>query len=196
MPNSDVLNISTMEFDENAQELAQLVKKAQGGSEAAFGQVYDLLFQKIYRFIFYRVGHKEVAEDLAEEVFIKAFGKLGTLDKPEVFLGWIYRIARNTVIDYYREKKLTVSLEDVENTLEYETNTVDLLQLEYEQAALLKLLKELGAEQQAVIKLKFLEDLSNAEIAVILNKTEGAIRVIQHRAITKLLELKKLQEKP
>ena len=185
-----------MEFDENAQERAQLVKKAQGGSEAAFGQVYDLLFQKIYRFIFYRVGHKEVAEDLAEEVFIKAFGKLGTLDKPEVFLGWIYRIARNTVIDYYREKKLTVSLEDVENTLEYETNTVDLLQLEYEQAALLKLLKELGAEQQAVIKLKFLEDLSNAEIAVILNKTEGAIRVIQHRAITKLLELKKLQEKP
>ena len=196
MPTSDVLNISTMEFDENAQELAQLVQKAQAGSEAAFGQVYDLLFQKIYRFIFYRVGHKEVAEDLAEEVFIKAYGKLSALDKPEVFLGWIYRIARNTVIDYYREKKLTVSLEDVENTLEYETNTVDLLQLEYEQAVLLKLLKELGAEQQTVIKLKFLEDLSNAEIASILNKTEGAIRVIQHRAITKLLELKKLQEKP
>lgn len=184
-----------MQFDENARELAQLVKKAQEGSESAFGEIYDLLFQKIYRFIYYRVGHKQIAEDLAEEVFIKAYGKITGLDKPEVFQGWLYRIARNTVIDHYREKKQTVSLEEVENTLEYETNTVDLIQLQYQQAVLLKLLKELGAEQQAVIKLKFLEDLSNSEIALILDKSEGAIRVIQHRAITKLLELKKLQDK-
>jgi len=157
-------------------------------------QIYDLYFQKIYKFVYYRVGHKEIAEDLAEDVFIKAHAKIASLAQDNQFLGWLYQIARNAVIDYYRQKKLTVDLKDVENTLEYETNVVDLMSLEYQQAILLKLLKELGADQQAVIKMKFLEDLDNSEIAQIMETSESNIRVIQHRALTKLIELRKKLE--
>jgi RNA polymerase sigma-70 factor (ECF subfamily) len=166
-----------------------LFARAKTGEEAAFGEIYNLFFKKIYRFIFFRVGHKEVAEDLAEEVFLKAFTKIASINESSAFEGWLYQIARNLVIDYYRQKKSTVALEEIENTLEYETNVVDVVNLQKQQKIFLKLLKELGAEQQVVIKLKFFEELENSEIAELLGKNEGAIRVIQHRAIIKLQEL-------
>lgn len=172
-----------------AEKLSGLLEQARSGKEEAFSQIYELCFEKIYRFIYYRVSHKEVAEDLAEEVFIKAFHNLPSLTKSQSFESWLYQIARNQVIDYYRAKKIVIPLEEVENTLEYETNVVDIVNLENQQKIFLKLLKELSPEQQVVIKMKFLEDLPNIQIANILNKTEGAIRVIQHRALSKLKEL-------
>jgi len=186
---NSVFNISSGNIGENRDALAPLLAKAKAGEEAAFGEIYNLYFKKIYQFIYYRVGHKEAAEDLAEEVFLKAFAKITSILEPDSFVGWLYQIARNIVIDYYRQKKTVVALEDVENTLEYETNVIDIVNLESQQKILLKLLKELGAEQQVVLKLKFFEDLSNSEIAELLHKNEGAIRVIQHRAIAKLQEL-------
>jgi RNA polymerase sigma-70 factor (ECF subfamily) len=186
---NSVFSISTGNTGINADVLADLLAKAKGGSEAAFGEIYTLYFKKIYRFIFFRVGNKETAEDLSEEVFLKAYGKISSVSENKAFEGWLYQIARNLVIDYYRQKKVTASLDEIENTLEYETNVIDVVNLEQQQKIMLKLIKELAAEQQVVIKLKFFEDLDNAEIAELLHKSEGAIRVIQHRAITKLQEL-------
>ncbi len=180
-----------MEYAEKAEELAHLANKAKSGDQTAFGQIYQIFFQKIFQFIYFRVSHKEIAEDLTEEVFLKAHSKIKSLGNGHSFSGWLYQIARNAVIDYYRSKKLTVDLADVENTLEYETNVVDLVNLGYQQAKLLKLIKELSAQEQAVIKMKFLEDLDTVEIAQILDQSEGSIRVIQHRALTKLIQLRK-----
>lgn len=171
------------------EKLAQTLRQAQAGSDEALASLYNLYFERIYRFIFYRVSHKETAEDLTEEVFVKLFKNLRKLEQPAAFEGWVFQIARNRVIDYYRSKRQIVPLEEIENTLEYETNIVDLVNLKTEQTLFIKLLKELTAEQQQVIKLKFLEDIDNDAIATIMEKTEGAIRVIQHRAITKLKEL-------
>jgi RNA polymerase sigma-70 factor (ECF subfamily) len=185
---NSVYSISSSNFKE-ADGMALLFARAKKGEEAAFGEIYNLFFKKIYRFIFFRVGHKEVAEDLAEDVFLKAFSKIASINESGAFEGWLYQIARNLVIDYYRQKKSIVALEEIENTLEYETNVIDIVNLQDQQKVFLKLLKELGAEQQVVIKLKFLEDLENNEIAELLHKNEGAIRVIQHRAIIKLQEL-------
>jgi RNA polymerase sigma-70 factor, ECF subfamily len=185
---NSVSNISTGNLG-HADSQALLFARAKQGEQAAFGEIYNLFFKKIYRFIYYRVGHKEIAEDLAEEVFLKAFGKISSVNESGALEGWLYQIARNLVIDHYRQKKLTVPLEDIENTLEYETNVIDIVNLEQQQKVFLKLLKELAPEQQVVIKLKFLEDLENSEIAELLHKNEGAIRVIQHRAIIKLQEL-------
>jgi RNA polymerase sigma-70 factor (ECF subfamily) len=185
---NSVFSISSPSF-KDADSMALLFSRAKTGEIAAFGEIYNLFFKKIYRFIFFRVGHKEVAEDLAEEVFLKAFAKIASINESGAFEGWLYRIARNLVIDYYRKKKSTGALEEIENTLEYETNVVDIENLQEQQKVFLKLLKELGAEQQVVIKLKFLEELENSEIAELLGKNEGAIRVIQHRAIVKLQEL-------
>lgn len=170
-------------------QLEEILKKAQAGSGEALAHLYNHYFDRIYRFIYYRVSHKETAEDLTEDVFVKLFSKLKGLEQTAAFEGWLFQIARNQVIDYYRSKKQTVALEDVENTLEYETNIVDVVNLKTQQMVFIKLLRELTPEQQQVIKLKFLEDLDNDVIAQALNKTEGAIRVIQHRAIARLKEL-------
>jgi len=171
------------------QKLQEILLHAKSGKDEALAELYNHYFERIYRFIFYRVGHKEVAEDLTEEVFLKSFRNLKNLEQTGAFEGWLYQIARNQVIDYYRSKKTLVPLEEVENTLEYETNIIDVVNLKTEQKILVKVLKDLTPEQQMVIKLKFIEDLDNETIAHIMNKNEGAIRVIQHRAIAKLKEL-------
>lgn len=189
---TSVFTSSSYNLSQSSQDLEGILNKAKAGNQAAFSELYNLYFKKIYRFIFFRVSHKETAEDLAEEVFLKAFSKIGSINDASSFEGWLYQIARNLVIDYYRQKKMTVSIDEVENTLEYETNVIDVLDLQQQQKVLLKLMKELTAEQQVVLKLKFFEDLENHEIAEMLNKNEGAIRVIQHRAIAKLQELIKL----
>ncbi len=172
-------------------EHTETFQRAQQGDQEAFSEIYNLFFDKIYTFIYFRVNHKEVAEDLAEDVFMKAFQRISKLKEPKALEGWIYQIARNTVIDYYRSKKQTVALEEVENTLQYEHALVDVIELEAQQRIFLELLNELGAEQKAVIKMKFFEQLENDTIAAQLNKTEGAIRVIQHRALSKLKDLLK-----
>ncbi len=173
----------------NKQELLELVQKAIAGSETAFGEIYDLYFEKVYRFIFYRVNHRETAEDLVAETFIRAFKKLAEMENAGAFNGWIYQIARNLVIDHYRSRKETVDLSLLENVLEYEDNIVDHADLEIAQKTFLQLVKKLSPDQQIVIKLKFFDDLGNEEIAQILNKSEGAIRVIQHRALAELKNL-------
>lgn len=189
MSDSSVFKGNGMEADKNSEMLLGLVIRAKKGHEEALTSIYNLYFEKIYRFIYYRVGHKEIAEDLAEDVFLKAFSKISGITEDGAFEGWLYQIARNKVIDYYRDKKQTVALEDIENTLEYESNIVDVLELKEQQKIFLKLLKELAPEQQKVIKLKFLENLANSQIGTMLGKSEGAIRVIQHRAISRLQEL-------
>jgi len=189
MENTDVFTGRPLNPGQNQDTLNILLRQARSGSQEAFAELYSLYFKKIYKFIFYRVSHKEVAEDLTEEVFIKAHQKISATREDNSFEGWLYQIARNKVIDYYRSKKITVALEDVENILEYESNILNDLHLQDQQKVFLHLLKSLRQEQQMVIKLKFLENLDNAEIAVIMKKNEGAIRVIQHRAIARLQEL-------
>lgn len=166
-----------------------IIISAKAGQQDALADIYEAYYARVYRFIFYRVSHKETAEDITEEVFIKAFSGLKNLEQLEAFEGWLFQIARNLVIDYYRKKKQLVPLDSVENTLEYDTNVVDIINLQIEQSILIKLLKELNDEQRSVIKMKFFEELDNSTIATILNKTEGAIRVIQHRAITRLKDI-------
>lgn len=170
-------------------ELKQTLKNCQNGDTESFARLYDEFAEKLYRFVFFRVGHKEVAEDILADTFIKAWQKISQVNSPEALSGWLYQIARNNVIDYYRVKKELVPLEDVAEFLEDAVNPVDTASLSLDEANLLKLMKGLTAEQHAVIKYKFFEDLSNEEIAQILNKTEGSIRVIQHRAIARLKEL-------
>ena len=168
-----------------------LVIRAKQGDTGAFSRLYDLYFKKIYQFIFYRVNHKEIAEDLTEEVFIKAYGKISNITSSLSFEGWMYQIARNRVIDYYRDKRQTVPLDEIENTFYYEETVIDTINLENRQKLLLETIKKLRGDQQIVLKLKFFENLENAEIAELLGKTEGAIRVIQHRALQQLQNLLK-----
>lgn len=170
-------------------ELNNLLTLAQSGDREAFGVIYDEYSGKIYKFIFFRVSHKEVAEDILSDTFVKAWSKIGQINSYKALVGWLYQVAKNNIIDYYRLKKETVSLEDVESLLEDPQNVVEAANLSLEQKKLLDMLILLPLEQSAVIRYKFLEELDNVEIAHIMNKTEGAIRVIQHRAVANLKKL-------
>ncbi len=165
-----------------------VILHAKQGSEQAFGQLYELYFEKIFKFIFYRVSHKEIAEDLTEDVFIKAWTSIRSV-KEDSFSGWLYQIAKNKVIDYYRQKKTMVDLDEIENILESDQNLNEDANTVIERKVFMEALKLLTPEQQIIIKLKFIEDMDNFEIAELISKSEGSIRVVQHRAIQKLQEL-------
>lgn len=169
--------------------LENLLIKAKKGETSAFGELYNLYFKKIYSFIYFRVSHKETAEDLAEEVFLKVYSKIGSIKEAKSFEAWLYQIARNLVIDYYRGKKEQVNIMDLENTLQYQDTVVSSIDLNHQQKILVALIQKMDPSQQKVLRMKFFEDLSNSEIAAIMDKSEGAVRVIQFRAIAKLKEL-------
>ena len=180
-----------MDLKPDSKQLELLVQKAGEGDEVAFGQIYDLYFEKLYRFVYFRVNHREAAEDLVSEVFIKVWGKIAEIQEVSSFNGWIFQIARNLVIDYYRSRKQNIDISLLENVLVYEDNMVDKTNMSFQQKAFLENLQHLTEEQQLVIKLKFLDELDNPDIARILGKSEGAIRVIRHRAINELKSLLK-----
>jgi RNA polymerase sigma-70 factor, ECF subfamily len=173
----------------NDQELKQAFERAQKLDREAFGRIYDHFSDKLYKFIYFRVGHKELAEDILADTFVKAWTKIGSVETPKAFTGWLYQIAKNNIIDYYRVKKSTVDLEEVVDYLEDAASPIDDANLMVEHRVVVELIDLLPPDQQQVIRYKFFEELENIEIAQIMGKSEGSIRVIQHRAVAKLKEL-------
>lgn len=168
-----------------------LIKDAKKGDKEAFGKLYDHYIAPIYRFVLIKVTDKDEAEDLTHEVFLSAWQNLKNYRHQGFpFSSWLYQIARNRVIDHYRTKKQHTSLESITEDSEpavafAESKIEALLAMDHVKAAI----QQLGDEQREVIMLKFVEDLSNEEIAKALNKTEGAIRLLQHRAVQNLKEI-------
>lgn len=175
-------------------ELDALIAAASRGDVDAYEKVYNAFFPKISRFVAFRVGHRQTAEDLVADIFIKAWQFLQAGDTPLSFNSWIFTIARNKVIDHYRTKKTSVDLAEVENIIEYEDHTPEAIDADLASRKFLGVMDRLSSDQREVIRLKFIEDLDNEEIAAALGKTTGTIRVIQHRAI--ILLKKYLEDSP
>jgi RNA polymerase sigma-70 factor (ECF subfamily) len=170
----------------------KLIKDAIMGEAEAFGLLYDRYQPQIYRFIYLKVSHREEAEDLTHQVFLKSWENIAEYESSNFpFSSWLYRIARNQTIDYYRTKKSHLSLEK-EGGLEIENDERPLAELSDDLMDLEKIRKAIGYlsdDQQNVIILRFIEDLSPKETADIMGKTEGSVKLLQHRAIKKLKEL-------
>ncbi|MFA7201585.1 MAG: sigma-70 family RNA polymerase sigma factor [Candidatus Paceibacterota bacterium] len=172
----------------------EILKKAIAGESSAFGSLYDTYQPLIYRFVYLRVSHREEAEDLTHQVFLSAWQNIGSFQEHGLPISsWLYQIARNRVIDHYRTKHVSLSLneenEDLHPSLDDVADSLETkLQLEQIQVAL----RTLHPDQQDILIMRFVEGLSNAEIASALKKHEGTIRVLQHRA---LRNLKKQLEK-
>jgi RNA polymerase sigma-70 factor (ECF subfamily) len=170
--------------------IEELVSKAQTGDTAAFGEVYDLVLTPIYRYIYAKVP-QEIAEDLTEETFFKAWKSLAKYKKQKgcVFTSWLFRIAHNVVIDYYRQNQeieelsLDISDEDVCNK-----PTVP-IELELNSNLVKKFIGKLSHTLQQAIILRFVNDLKYSEIARIMKKNEGTVRVLIHRALHQLREM-------
>ena len=165
----------------------QLVSKAKSGDSSAFGKIYDQLVDKIYRFILFKVSDRSTAEDLTQNVFLKALQNLKNFDQTGSFLAWIYTIARNQVIDHYRLSKQKVSLDSVKEFLAAEPE----LDLETKEAyeELLLNLNKLSKDEQEVISLNCVEGYSFEEIGEIFGKSAGSLRILKYRSLIKLKKL-------
>lgn len=179
-----------MHDQEKMPDPGNLMDEAKKGDVAAFGKIYDLYFLKVYRYIYFRVRHKEEAEDLTHNVFLKAYEAISRFKKTDTSpLAYFFTVARNTVINFWRKKK-EVLLDDPAKTF---SDLADDRSDPNESAEINELvrlsrraLRTLTEDQAEIIRLKFLGELSNAEIAPITGKTEEAVRQLQFRGLKSL----------
>jgi len=170
-----------------------LVKRAADGNFEAFGELYSIYLGYIYRYVFYQVKDNMMAEDLTEEIFVKAWEAIGRYKQRSLtFSAWLYRIAHNHVIDYFRTRRQYLPLK--EETPDTSNNPEQELGAKLIQQELAEALSYLPPQQRQVIILKFIEERENHEIAQIMRKREGAIRVMQMRALTALRQILSSEE--
>ena len=166
-------------------EIAGLVKRAAGGDFEAFGELYNTYLERIYRYVFYQVRDKMTAEDITEEVFLKAWRAIDSCKgKEQTFSAWLYRIAHNHVIDNLRRQRKYLST-DIEELAEVSSLEQEAGQ-KIEKQEMLDAISELPQNQKQVIILKFIEGLDNREIEQVTGKRQGAIRILQMRALATL----------
>jgi len=166
----------------------QLVLQAQAGNSEAFGQLYDAYMERIYRFVYFRVEDQQTAEDITSQVFLKAWSNLDRFQFNRTpYLAWLYTIAHNAVIDHYRTRKVNTALDDVQLSQPDHSEAVENeIDLAVEMQSVKSALQTLTDDQQKVLTLKFIEGMSNNEIARHLGKREGAIRALQMRGLQAL----------
>ncbi len=168
--------------------LAVAIAECQAGQKQSFVVLYDAFVQKIYNFLFFRTLHKELAEDLTSQAFIKAFEKIHTFDLERgTFQAWLYQIARNLLIDEFRKRKPVDNIDAHEN-LRSETNLETEMQAQQDRETLQQLLAELSEESRELVTMRLWDELPYAEIAVITGKTEGSLKMQFSRIIAKLQE--------
>lgn len=163
-----------------------LVARAQAGETEAFGQLFDAYYDKIFRFVYYKVYQKEVAEDITSDVFHKALTKIASYSADKgVFSAWLYRIARNAVIDHYRTNDSTVPLEDTFD-VGFDERTPEVLDALSDLKRVAEYLETLTAKQREIITLRLWEGHSYREIAEIVGGTEDGVKMAFSRSIREL----------
>jgi len=168
------------------------LQRAIHGDQDAFSYLYETYVNRIYSYIYYRTGNTSDAEDLTARVFQRAMGRIDRYtDKGVPFSAWLYRIAHNLVANWHRDnsRRKEVSLDDQPNLEMGLEHPERMLVKDQDVERLIELIKQLSPERQQLIVLKFAQQLSNAEIAIIMSKSEGAIKSLYHRT---LLELRTL----
>ncbi|MFC1931562.1 RNA polymerase sigma factor [Chloroflexota bacterium] len=168
-------------------KVVQLIKRTINGDCEAFGELYSMYLDRIYRYVFYQVKDKMTAEDITEEVFIKAWNAIGSCKgREKTFSAWLYRIAHNRMVDIFRsqEKERPVEIDTVAEVVSAGRE----VETDMEHRELLDSIAQLPPNQKQVIILKYIEGLDNPEIERITGKKQGAIRVLQMRALTTLRE--------
>jgi RNA polymerase sigma-70 factor (ECF subfamily) len=170
------------------QDEENLVQRAKQGDEEAFAQLYEGYFDKIYRYVALRIGDRMEAEDIAQQVFLKAIKAISSFKwKGVPFSAWLFRIAHNQVVDYLRKTKKRISVRLEEDVLvasgddphEVFGRKLDIERLN--QAAM-----KLTPAQLEVISLRFASEMSVAQVAEVMGRSQGAVKALQHSAIVAL----------
>lgn len=168
----------------NENELEGLIQKAKKSNEDALSQLAKYIYARIYSYIYYRVNHREDTEDLTSEVVLKTIRALRT--QRGNFNAWMYKIAKNAIIDFYRRRGVRSEISLSEITQELPDDKTPVSEIVMTKEKLRKGLQILTEEQKRVIILKFIEGYTNPEIAKILGKSVGAVKLLQFRALKSL----------
>lgn len=174
------------EIEFNEEEMLLLASQ---GDREAFGRLYERYVDRIFNYVYYRTGNLHDAEDLTARVFQRAMNHIHNYtDRGVPFSAWLYRIAHNLVANWHRDRsrKQEIPLEDLPILPSRGDHPERNLVRSQEQEALLKLIRSLPADRQNLLILKFVENLSNAEIGAIMGRSEGAIKSLYHRTLLAL----------
>lgn len=170
----------------------RLVERAQQGDGEAFGKLYDRYVDTVYRFIYFRVNDRALAEDFTSETFLRALRRIATVNYQGRDIGaWFVTIARNIILDHLKSarNRLEITTDDTPERRDREPSpedaVVDLLTSERLMAAV----RQLGDEQRECVMLRFIQGFSVTETAAVMGKNDGAIKALQHRAVRKLAEM-------
>ena len=177
---------------EGPNEVWRVVERAQAGDTDAFAELYDRYMDLVFRYIYYRVGTRALAEDLTSETFLRALRRITSVTwQGRDFGAWLVTIARNLVADHYKSGRyrLEVSTADMLDADRAEDGPEGEVLDQLTNATLLETVKRLNPEQQECIVLRFLQGLSVAETAAVMGKNEGAIKALQYRAVRALARL-------
>jgi RNA polymerase sigma-70 factor (ECF subfamily) len=174
--------------NESAIEGAAL-ERATGGDRDAFGVLYERYVGRIYNYIYYRTGNPYDAEDLTARVFFRAMRRISSYeDRGVPMSAWLYRIAHNLVANWHRDRgrRTEIPLEDGAIYASFQDHPEIALLRTEERERLLAVIRKLPADRQQLLIFKFVEHLSNAEIGVIMGRTEGAVKSLYHRTLLSL----------
>ena len=178
--------------DPDKARIAALVTLAQQGDPEAFGEVYDAYVDSIYRYLYYRLGSHALAEDLTSETFLRALRRLDSFTWQGKDIGaWFVTIARNLVTDHVKSSrfKLEVTTADMLDADRATGGVEDEVMSRLDSAVLLDAIRQLKAEQQECIVLRFLQGLTLAETAKVMARSEGAVKQLQLRAVRALAKM-------
>ena len=167
-----------------------LIQRAKHEAEA-FGILYERYVERIYNYVYYRVGSAEDAQDLTARVFYRALAHIGDYnDRGAPFAAWLYRIAHNLVANFHRDqsRRREVRLDDADvlTLAEKKEGPAQWAERDDDARTLLQAVRQLPPERQELLILKFVDELSNAEISRILGRSEGAVKSLYHRTLIAL----------
>lgn len=163
--------------------------RAAQADRAAFAVLYRRYLDRVYGYAFYRLGDHHDAEDATERIFLAALGAIdGFRDKGSTFRAWLFRIAHNTIANAHRSRarRPTVALPEGWDRSAADADPARLVGRDEELREVLALIAELPEERRQVILLRFADELTSREIGIVLDRSEGAVRVLLHRALREL----------
>ncbi|HYQ10398.1 MAG TPA: sigma-70 family RNA polymerase sigma factor [Gaiellaceae bacterium] len=183
---------------DSPEHVRELVARGQEGDRDALEELYLIHFDRIYSYLHVSVGNRHDAEDLTTQTFLKMLEKIGSFKwQSAPFSAWLFRIAHNLAMDHFRARRRWQPEEEVPEPPGEEEPSAELAAMQtIGRESMLKLIERLSPEQQQVLTLKFVFNLPNAEVGAILDKTEGAIKSLQHRALVSLQKQIQQQEAP
>jgi RNA polymerase sigma-70 factor, ECF subfamily len=170
----------------------ELVRAAQEGDRSAFALLYDKYVDVVFRYVLFRVGDRELAEDVTSETFLRALRRITSVTYQGRDVGaWFVTIARNLVLDHVKSSRfrLEVTTAEVDDSGRVEAGPEQQVLAGATRSALLECVRQLGDDQRECIVLRFLQGLSVAETAVVMARNEGAVKALQHRAVRRLAQL-------